>query len=264
MSRIRSIHPGQWRDADFVECSFAARLLAVALRNDADDQGIFEWRPKQIKINCFPADDVNIDDLLGELITFNIVKSFDHAGKKFGAIRNFRRYQRPKKPNHIHFLPPELVTFVGHQEDGGEPVGNRFGAGSEPEIDQGEPGSEIPSQKKEVGEGVGSRKEGKKEPHAESVVPLPRARRTRADSGLAFEGSVVRLTQKDFDNWRRSYAGVPDLRAELQTIDAKLVDEGHQGNWFGMVSAWLRAKHEKAIKAGERANGQGFGAPGFA
>lgn len=112
MARIRSTHPGQWRDEDFVELSFGARLLALAIRNEADDQGVFEWKPKQIKMNCFPADSVDIDALLSEIVAANIVKTYEIDGHKYGAIRNFRLYQRPKTPNAIYPLTDEIRKYV--------------------------------------------------------------------------------------------------------------------------------------------------------
>lgn len=113
MPRIRSIHPGQWSDEAFVSCSAFARLLALGLRNEADDQGVFEWKPLTIKMRLFPADDVNVPSLLAELETSNQVRKFEADGKVFGAVRNFRRWQRPEKPNAVHPLPSEMREFVG-------------------------------------------------------------------------------------------------------------------------------------------------------
>ena len=56
MPRIRSVHPGQWTDENFVSCRPTARLLALGLRNEADDQGIFEWKPLTLKMRLFAAD----------------------------------------------------------------------------------------------------------------------------------------------------------------------------------------------------------------
>ena len=82
MARIRSIHPGQWTDEDFVSCSAFARLLAIALRNEADDQGVFEWKPISLKMKLFPADAIDINELLAELVTFSQIKNFEYDGRK--------------------------------------------------------------------------------------------------------------------------------------------------------------------------------------
>ena len=97
-----------------------ARLLTLAVRNEADDQGVFEWKPVTLKMRLMPNDNVDVAALLGEMEANNQVLRFEHAGRHYGAIRNFRRYQRPKKPNSVHFLPEELRTYVGLKGDGSE------------------------------------------------------------------------------------------------------------------------------------------------
>lgn len=115
MARIRSIHPDQWCDEDFVELPMEARLLAIALRNFADDKGVFEWKPKTIKMKIFPADDVNIDAALDALLMQKQCIKFTSHGKTFGAIRNFCNFQRPKKPNDIFPISEEIAQYVGYK-----------------------------------------------------------------------------------------------------------------------------------------------------
>ena len=122
MARIRSVHPGQWTDEDFVSCSPMARLLAIALRNVADDQGVFEWKPLGLKMQLFPGDAVDMPALLGELVATGQVRDFEVSGKRFGAIHNFRKWQRPEKPKEVHPLPDDLRAFVGLSATGGAPV----------------------------------------------------------------------------------------------------------------------------------------------
>lgn len=113
MARIRSIHPGQWRDEDFVELSSNARLLTLALRNLADDRGVFEWKPKSLKMEVFPADNIDVEALLAELVAHRQVKQYEADGKTFGAIRNFRKWQRPEKPKFVHPFDDALASYVG-------------------------------------------------------------------------------------------------------------------------------------------------------
>jgi hypothetical protein len=112
MARIRSLHPGQWRDADFCDCSALARLLALALRNIADDNGVFEWKPAEIKIECLPADNVEVKKLLAELVQRGLVKRFEVDRRAYGAIRNFLTWQRPQKPKPVHPCPDDIVPFL--------------------------------------------------------------------------------------------------------------------------------------------------------
>src|SRR5690349_11963152 len=109
MSRIRSVHPGFFRDEDLVACSAFARLLYIGLGIEADDKGIFEWKPVQLKMTLFPADAVDVAQLLAELVAAGNVKRFEVGGRAFGAIRNFRKYQRPKTPNNVHPMPDDIA-----------------------------------------------------------------------------------------------------------------------------------------------------------
>ena len=113
MARIRSVHPGLFTDEAWVSCSPLARILYIGLWTDADDQGLFEWKPLQIKMRLLPGDAGDASDLLGELTTAGLIAAFHQGEKLFGAIKDFRKYQRPKKPNAIHLLPLDWRTYVG-------------------------------------------------------------------------------------------------------------------------------------------------------
>lgn len=138
MSRIRSIHPGIFTDEAYMEASMAARLLLPGLWTEAWDDGVFEWKPLTLKARLFPVDNVNVADLLDELEGLKFLQRFEFRGKQYGAIRNFRRYQRPKKPNRSGVLPAEFETYVGASESSSEPDGiedggvpHQFGTGGE-------------------------------------------------------------------------------------------------------------------------------------
>jgi len=136
MARIRSIFPGQWTDEDFVECSATARLLALALRNESDDQGVFEWKPVGLKMRLMPADGADINELLDELVEHRQIMRYEIGGRVYGAIRNFMVWQRPKKPRALHPTTPEVLNWVGkgrRSPDGGsEPADDDPPRGSGP------------------------------------------------------------------------------------------------------------------------------------
>lgn len=142
MARIRSVHPALFTDEAWVSCSLAARLLHIALWTDADDQGVFEWKPLQIKMRLMPGDDVKVDQLLVELSEVDLVRGFSEAGKNYGAIKDFQKWQRPKKPRAVYPLPADLkayVTGAGEAQPDlfGENAGGRSGEKS-PQMEDGE------------------------------------------------------------------------------------------------------------------------------
>lgn len=138
MARIRSIHPGIWTDEAFMSLSAYARLLLIGIWTEAFDDGVFDWKPLTLKARIFPVDAVDVNELLLELFHANLIARLESHPKKPGIIRNFQRYQRPKKPNSSGMLSEEWLDYVGAKapdepsdDDSSEPVRNQFGTGSE-------------------------------------------------------------------------------------------------------------------------------------
>jgi hypothetical protein len=126
MARIRSVHPTQWTDDEFLSCTPLARLLAIGIRNEADDGGVFEWKPLTLKRRLLPIDNCDVVLLLEELEAANIVRRYEVGGRHFGAIRNFGRFQSPRKPNLSYPRAAWVDPYVGSRavpaDDEGEPV----------------------------------------------------------------------------------------------------------------------------------------------
>jgi hypothetical protein len=128
MPRIRSIHPGFWTDEAVVSVSRDARLLFIGLWNQCDDKGVFEWKPTGLRMRIYPADpSMNVVKLLAELEGADLIRSFEVTRRRYGAVRNFVIFQRPKRPNNVHPLPEIMWTFTGLASDGSLPVRNKYG-----------------------------------------------------------------------------------------------------------------------------------------
>lgn len=111
MSRIRSVHPGLWTDERFMEVSPLARLLLIGIWTECDDKGSFEWSPIKLKARLLPVDNCDVPALLEELAAAGSVMRYEVGGRKLGAVRNFTRFQRPKKPNDLYPQPPEVRNY---------------------------------------------------------------------------------------------------------------------------------------------------------
>lgn len=112
MARIRSVHPALWTDESFVSVSPLARLFLIGLWNEADDNGIFQWKPLTLKMRLLPADGVDAASLLEELEGTGAIMRYEADGKAFGAVKNFRKFQRPERPKPVHTITPEVEKFV--------------------------------------------------------------------------------------------------------------------------------------------------------
>lgn len=100
MARIRTVKPELWTDPDFVELSLSARLLFIASLNFADDHGVLPDKPRQLKMQCLPADPCDIDILIEELVTLNfMVRRVAPNGDRVLTIRTFSKNQRINRPS---------------------------------------------------------------------------------------------------------------------------------------------------------------------
>lgn len=95
MARIRTVKPELWTDPEFTECSLSARLLFIALLNFASDFGVLPDKPRQLKMQCLPADSIDVDPLIGELIEQEfLVRRVAPNGDKVLVIRTFTEHQK--------------------------------------------------------------------------------------------------------------------------------------------------------------------------
>lgn len=105
MARARNIKPGFFRNADLVELSMEARLLFVGLWTLADREGRLDDRPKQIKMEIFPADSVDCDALLNGLAATNMVARYEVDGKRYLQVVNFAKHQNPHRDEKPSTIP---------------------------------------------------------------------------------------------------------------------------------------------------------------
>ena len=122
MARIRSVHPSLFTDEAWVSCSPLARIFYIGLWTDADDQGLFEWKPLQLKMRLLPGDGADAAVLLAELEAVDLIQAYETDGKRFGAIKDFRKFQRPQKPNAIHPITEKIGEYVGLSATDSKPV----------------------------------------------------------------------------------------------------------------------------------------------
>lgn len=202
MARIRSIHPGQWTDEDFVSLTFPARLLAIALRNEADDQGVFEWKPVGLKMRLLPADTVDVAALLSELEGAEVIKRYALDGREYGAIRNFGRYQTPRFPKAVHPITDEIRKYISSTEvitevDGDETSKIQRSAEIAPLMERrGEENKKEPN----GSSGLAPSARAPAEPLSIAWLPQPAERRYASDLGLS-EAEIDREALKFRGYW---------------------------------------------------------------
>jgi len=95
--RIRTIKPEFFRHEGLSELSIPHRMLFAGLWCFADREGRMRDRPRQIKLDVFPFDDVDVDAMLSDLAGHRerFVVRYEVDGERYIAIPKFSAHQRP-------------------------------------------------------------------------------------------------------------------------------------------------------------------------
>lgn len=117
MARARNIKPGFFRNADLAELSFECRLLFVGLWTIADRSGRLEDRPKQVKMEIFPGDSIDVDLMLEGLHSAGFIVRYSAAnGRRYIWIRNFLKHQNPHVREPESTIPACPEEGIEHHE----------------------------------------------------------------------------------------------------------------------------------------------------
>lgn len=105
MARARNIKPGFFSNDQLVELPFETRLLFIGLWTIADRAGRLLDRPKKIKIDVFPGDNVDCDAALDALAAAGFIRRYEADGVKAIHITNWDRHQNPHVKEAISTIP---------------------------------------------------------------------------------------------------------------------------------------------------------------
>ncbi len=108
MARIRTIKPDFWTDERLTECSLSARLLFIGLWNFADDAGNLQRSARKLKMQIFPADTIDCEPLIQELMTHGVLREYSVNGENFLNIKNFAKHQIVNRPSKSNIPVPDF------------------------------------------------------------------------------------------------------------------------------------------------------------
>lgn len=117
MARARNIKPGFFKNPELVELPFEYRLLYIGLWCLADREGRLEDRPKQIRMELFPGDNVDVNAGLHALEAAGLIVRYEAEGKALAWIPTFLEHQNPHPREVPSTLPPYLGPAKGQTHD---------------------------------------------------------------------------------------------------------------------------------------------------
>ena len=117
MARSRNIKPGFFTNDELAELPFEYRLLFIGLWTIADREGRLIDRPKKIRMEIFPADNVDCESGLQALATSGFIDRYEVDGQKIIQIINWAKHQTPHVRETESELPEKQKENAGTVQD---------------------------------------------------------------------------------------------------------------------------------------------------
>lgn len=128
MARIRTIKPEFFKNEQLADLPMAARLLFIGLWTLADKEGRLEDRPKRIKAELFPYDNLDCEKELSRLHTSGFVIRYEVGDLKVIQITKFTDHQRiTGKESETQSRFPEYKEEENQSGNNGETMGKHLG-----------------------------------------------------------------------------------------------------------------------------------------
>jgi hypothetical protein len=105
LARIRSLKPQFFKNEDLAVLSPWHRLAFGGLWCHADREGRLEDRPKRLKAEIFPYDDLDLDAILWDLHDAGFIVRYVADGQNCIGIPTWKKHQVPRKDEHESNLP---------------------------------------------------------------------------------------------------------------------------------------------------------------
>ena len=97
MARIRTVKPEFFRHEGLYEAEQASglplRLAFAGLWTACDREGRFRWRPRQLKLDALPFDDLDFGQVLDALAVAGFVCRYVVDGQEYGFVPSWPRHQ---------------------------------------------------------------------------------------------------------------------------------------------------------------------------
>jgi hypothetical protein len=126
MARARNIKPGFFSNEELVELQFSTRLLFIGLWTLADRMGRMEDRPKRIKMDLFPADNIDVDSALNDLQQSGFLLRYVVDGVRYIQVLAFDKHQNPHRDEKASTIPTpcqhSASTMQVQNEHNGNPA----------------------------------------------------------------------------------------------------------------------------------------------
>lgn len=235
MARARNIKPGFFTNDMIAEMTPWARLTFIGLWTLADKAGRMLYRPKKIKMELFPGDNIDVEPLIEELIEHGFVEVYETDGITVLSVINFSKHQNPHPKEKESELPPKKPGESTIRENKRQAAESNGPAAKRPDPAVLIPDVLIPDS------GCPDTKNGAAAPDV--VVPPPSKAPGYTDEFEAFWSEWPKgkgNKKKAFDQWKRLRPDA-DLQAVIRDrVQAWKKTRKWQQGYITHAERWLR------------------------
>lgn len=109
MAKIRTIKPELFRHEALFEAEqdfqLPLRLAFAGLLTCCDREGRFRWRPRQLKLDVMPYDEIDFSRVLDALATRGFLVKYEVLGEVYGCIPTWHKHQHINNKESDSVLP---------------------------------------------------------------------------------------------------------------------------------------------------------------
>ncbi|GHT52929.1 hypothetical protein FACS1894106_2740 [Spirochaetia bacterium] len=133
MSRIRNVRPEFFRheglqDIEKQNPGKYPMFVFEGLWTKCDRQGVFEWKPRSLKLDILPFLDFDMSESLAILLKAKYIKKYIVEGKEYGIIITFLKHQKisfaEQKNQNVYPLPVDQHDLFDDIETDNKPSMN--------------------------------------------------------------------------------------------------------------------------------------------
>lgn len=234
MARIRTIKPEIARHELLFETERASglpiRFAWAVLPTLCDREGRFRWRPRVMKPDVLPYDDVDFETVMNLLLERGFVVKYRHGSEWYGLIPTFLKHQ--------HINPREVASTIPDVEGADEVTGHP-------------PTTSTRARRVVDATADGRGREGK---GTEDSAETPRVTTPTSPTVLTFpttggEPKTWALTAAAVAEWQTSYPGI-DVEAECRQALAWVKANPKRAKTARGMAAFLVNWFNRAVQRG--------------
>ncbi len=214
MSRIRTVKPELFRHEGLFEAEHSQqlplRLAFIGLFTCCDREGRFRWRPRQLKLDIFPYDNVDMERVLDALTTRGFIVQYRIGDEIYGCIPSWHKHQYVNHRESASVLPgPDQANTSPCSPENDASATRDAPVNHSSRASTGIHGGKGKGKGKGRGNGIGREKEHGTEQEREHDASLSRASREQHDIVTVFDHwkTVMQHPDAQLDEKRQKTIG---------------------------------------------------------